>query len=286
MPQSPPKSNPPARTDSARQVSSRRQRGSAVSGSTLAPSSSPVAIILAAGVGNRMGLAEPKILLEFGGKTLLERHLAALHANGVQDIAITVGHRAELIRAELSRLGVLDRVALVENPRYREGSVASVAVQGLRLGGGGTVLLMDGDVLYDSRMIARLLEAAPENVLLFDQTIEPGDEPVKICLRGDAIVDFAKLPEHPHERRGESVGFFRFSASMATALAERAIAYVENGRAGQEYEAAIRDLILAHAGRFGCEDISDLPWTEIDFEADVVRAREEILPRLEEIAHA
>jgi hypothetical protein len=73
---------------------------------------------------------------------------------------------------------------------------------------------------------------------------------------------------------------------MATALAERATAYVEGGRANAEYEAAIRDLILAHPNRFGYEDISDLPWTEIDFEADVVRARQEILPRLLEIAYA
>jgi choline kinase len=275
-----------ARTDTVRPVSSLRKDRSAMHGSAAAPSSSPSAIILAAGVGHRLGRAAPKVLLKFGGKTLLARHLAVLHANGVQDIAITVGHRPDLIRAELSRLGALDRVTLVENPRYREGSVASLAAQRLRLAGGETVLLMDGDVLYDSRMIARLLEAASENVLLFDQVIEPGDEPVKICLRGDIITDFAKLPEHPHERRGESVGFFRFSASMATALAERAMAYVENGRAGSEYEAAIRDLILMHPDRFGYEDISDLPWTEIDFEADVVRARKEILPRLREIAHA
>jgi len=257
-----------------------------MSGLTASSSSPPSAIILAAGVGRRLGHGAPKVLLEFGGKTLLARHLAALHANGVRDIAITVGHRPDLIRAELSRLGALHRVALVENLRYREGSIVSLAVQGPRLAAGEPVLLMDGDVLYDSRMIARLLQAAPENVLLLDQAIEPGDEPVKICLRGDVIVDFAKLPEHPHERHGESVGFFRFSASMATALAERAMAYFEDRRAGAEYEAAIRDLILAHPDRFGYEDISDLPWTEIDFEADVARARHDIMPRLREVAHA
>jgi len=139
-------------------------------------------------------------------------------------------------------------------------------------------------------MIARLLQAAPENVLLFDQTIEPGDEPVKICLRGaprgDTIVDFAKLPEHAYDRHGESVGFFRFSARTAAALAERTTAYVEAGRTGAEYEAAIRDLILTHPDHFGIEDISDLPWTEIDFEADVARARQEIMPRLRKVAHA
>lgn len=249
-------------------------------------SSPPSAIILAAGVGSRLGNAAPKVLLDFGGKSLLERHLAALRANGIDEIAITVGHRSDLIRAELGFLGVLEQVALIENTRYREGSVVSLAVQHARLAAGKPVLLMDGDVLYDRRMIARLLHAAPENVLLLDQAIEPGDEPVKICLRGDVIVDFAKLPEHAHDRHGESVGFFRFSAGMAAALAERATAYVETGRAGAEYEAAIRDLILAHPDRFGHEDISDLPWTEIDFEADVARARQEILPRLQEVVHA
>jgi choline kinase len=246
----------------------------------------PSAIILAAGVGRRLGHAVPKVLLEFGGKSLLDRHLTALHANDVRRIAITVGHRPDLIRAELRRLGILDRVVLVENPRYREGSVVSLAAQRAQLAAGNPVLLMDGDVLYDSRMLARLLQATPENVLLFDQAIEPGEEPVKICLRGEVIVDFDKVPEHAHDRRGESVGFFRFSAGMAAALAERATAYVDGGCAGAEYEAAIRDLILAHPDRFGCEDISDLPWTEIDFEADVVRARQDILPRLQETAHA
>jgi len=274
------------RVDTVRHVSYREDRCPRVSGLTAASLSLPSAIILAAGVGRRLGHGVPKVLLKFGGKSLLERHLTALHANNVRNIAITVGHRPDLIRAELRRLGVLDRVALIENPRYREGSVVSLAVQRAQLAAGMPVLLMDGDVLYDSRMLARLLQAAPENVLLLDQAIEPGEEPVKICLRDDVIVDFDKVPEHAHDRHGESVGFFRFSASMAMALAERATAYVEGGRASAEYEAAIRDLILAHPNRFGYEDISDLPWTEIDFEADVVRARQEILPRLLEIAYA
>jgi choline kinase len=248
---------------------------------------SPVsAIILAAGVGRRLGNSAPKVLLDFDGRTLLARHIAALHTHGVHDIAITVGHRPDLIRDELGRIGILDGIALIENPRYREGSVVSLAVQRERLAAGATVLLMDGDVLYDSRMIGRLLAAVPENVLLFDEAIEPGDEPVKICLSGGTIVDFAKLPEHTHDRHGESVGFFRFSPSMATAIAERTNAYVQAGRAGAEYEAALRELILAEPARFGYEDISDLPWTEIDFEADVARARREILPRLQETAHA
>ncbi len=41
-----------------------------------------------------------------------------------------------------------------------------------------------------------------------------------------------------------------------------------------EYEEPIRDMIIASAAdRFGFEDISGLPWTEIDFPEDVVKAR-------------
>ena len=244
------------------------------------------AIILAAGIGRRLGHTAPKVLLEFAGKTLLERHIAALHANGVSDIAITVGYRTDLIRSELARLDVIDRITLIDNPRYREGSVVSLWVQRVRLAAGTTVLLMDGDVLYDRRMIARLLAAPAENVLLLDRAIEPGDEPVKICLRDDLIVDFAKVPKRAYDRLGESVGFFRFSASMATMLAARVADYIERGQAEAEYEAAIRDLILEHPDRFGYEDVSDLPWTEIDFDVDVARARQDVMPRIEEGRYA
>lgn len=250
------------------------------------PRQNPYAVILAAGVGRRLGNAaddRPKVLLEFGGRTLLERHLEALRACGVEEVSITVGHRRELIEAEVARLGQSDRVRFVHNPRYREGSLVSLWTQAARLraADGGPLLLMDGDVLYDRRLIARLLAAPGENVLLVDRDIEPGEEPVKVCFRGDCIVDFAKRPVHAHDWHGESVGFFRFSPAMAAALADRCAAYVEEGRTALEYEEAIRDLILAAPDRFSATEVTDLPWIEIDFEADVARARSEILPLLE-----
>ena len=223
----------------------------------------------------------PKILLQFGGRSLLQRHIAALHANGVEDISITIGHEGDSIRHEIERLGLNGRIRFVENPRYREGSLVSLWAQRDLLASGGPIVLMDGDVLYGDAMIGRLLAAAPENTLLVDREIEPGDEPVKICFRGDTIVDFRKKPEHAHDWHGESVGFFRFSPDMARALGERTDWYVREGITTVEYEEAIRDLILAEPGRFGVADISDLPWTEIDFDVDVTRARLEILPQLE-----
>ena len=222
--------------------------------------------------------------MTFNGKSLLERHLLALQANGIENIALTVGFEQEAIRREVVRLGWGDQVRFVENPRYREGSLLSLEAQREVLCGGSSILLMDGDVLYGDSMIGRLLSAEAENILLVDRNIEPGDEPVKICFREDRIVDFRKKPEHAYDWYGESVGFFRFSAAAAADLAANCSAYVARGQCDVEYEEAIRDLILSVPNRFTAIDISDLPWTEIDFPADVVRAREVILPKLENCA--
>ncbi|HWK35231.1 phosphocholine cytidylyltransferase family protein [Sphingomonas sp.] len=237
----------------------------------------PVTILLAAGVGRRLGDDHdgPKVLLDFDGRSLIERHLAALSANGVTDIVVTVGHEAGALRAVLG-----DRAGTTLNPDYRRGSLISLWVQRDRLRSGRSVLLMDGDVLYDSRMIARLVAADGEAVLLVDRELEPGDEPVKVCFRGNAIVDFRKRPEHAHDWHGESVGFFKFSPAMAAALADICEAYMAAGRGDLEYEEAIRDLILADPAAFVAVDVTDLPWTEIDFPEDVAKARTTILPQL------
>ncbi len=103
----------------------------------------------------------------------------------------------------------------------------------------------------------------------------------KICLRDGEIVDFGKTTTPDHDRHGESVGFFRFSPEAATMLASIVAGYVEAGRSQEMYEEAIRDLLRATPpSAFGIEDVTGLPWIEIDFPEDVVRAEADVLPRL------
>lgn len=242
-----------------------------------AAETSPIAILLAAGVGRRLGETHdgPKVLLDFDGRSLLDRHLAALTAVGVEDLVVTVGHEAETLRHAIG-----DRAGTMLNADYRQGSLVSLWVQRDRLRAGRPVLLMDGDVLYDTRMLARLVAAPGEAVLLVDRELEPGDEPVKVCFRGETMVDFRKRPEHAHDWHGESVGFFKFGAAMAAELADACDRYVAAGRTDIEYEEAIRDLMLAEPDAFTYVDVTDLPWTEIDFPEDVAKARDAILPHL------
>ena len=242
------------------------------------------AVILAAGVGNRIGAAHegPKALLRFGGRSLLERHLDILARAGIDEIVIGTGYREGDIATELSRLGKL-HVRLVHNPDYRQGSVVTLWSLREAVTAGGDVIVMDADVLYDRRMIERLVSSRHRNVLLMDRGFVPGEEPVKICLAEGRIVEFRKKVEVAHDTVGESVGFFRFDATGARALIEAARVYVEGGRGAAPHEEAIRDLLRAAApGVFGVEDVTGLPWLEIDFPEDLARAEREVLPRLVE----
>jgi choline kinase len=213
-------------------------------------------------------------LLEFGGKTLLARHVEILRGAGITSITVIIGFAGETVRAALAELLDGPPVSVVVNPDFREGSVVSLFTGREVLRTGDPVILMDADVLYDRRLMARLLDSTVPNCLLLDREIEPGDEPVKLCVKQGRIVDFDKRPSMPYEWHGESVGFFRFSAAAAAELADRTEQYVTSGGRAREHEEPIRDMIIAsNSDRFGFEDISGLPWTEIDFPEDVVKAR-------------
>jgi choline kinase len=79
---------------------------------------------------------------------------------------------------------------------------------------------------------------------------------------------------------GESVGFFRFTERTARRFAEIVKTYIDGGCSDQPHEEAVRDLLLENPQRFEVVDVTGIPWMEIDFPADVVRANSEILPKL------
>ncbi len=240
--------------------------------------------MLAAGAGVRMGAdtsGPPKVMLRFAGRSLLARHIEILRAVGVEELVLGVGYQAEVIESEIADLGAEGFVHTVFNPRYEAGSLLTMLALRDTMGGGDDVLLMDGDVLYDRRLIERLMASRHRNCLLIDRDFEPGDEPVKLCLRNGAIVDFhKKVGEIGFDSCGESVGFFRFDPATAAAVLAAGEAHAEAGRHHLWYEEAIREVLLEAPDRFGYEDVTGLPWIEIDFPEDIRRAEFEVLPRL------
>jgi choline kinase len=242
------------------------------------------AIILAAGRNRRLGLGDDvpvKILLHFGRKSLLQRHLEILQYCGIQEVVVAVGYRADEVRTEIAAIGAEHYVRTVFNPDYELGSIVTLWTLRDELTWGGGVILMDGDVLYDYRLMERLLSSEHQNCFLLDRDIEPGEEPTKLCIRDGYLVDFHKLVRTKSDYYGESVGFFRLSAPICRLLVPATRVYLDAGKTGELYDEALRDVLLdSPPGTFGVEDVTGLPWIEIDFPDDIRRAREEVLPCL------
>lgn len=241
--------------------------------------------MLAAGVGGRLfgdDAELPKCLLRFAGRSLLARHVENLRALDVAGLDLVVGFRAELIRAELAALGAGDFVRLHENPCFREGSVVSLWTARAALAAGEAVLFMDADVLYDPAILARMCAAPHATCLPFDRDFEPGDEPVKLCLRGGRAVEFRKIVgDVAHDTVGEWIGFIRMAPDFARAVAAEADRFIAAGRRDEPYEEAVRAVLLGPRGAAaGAVDVTGLPWIEIDFPEDVDRAARDILPAI------
>lgn len=68
------------------------------------PAEPPIAVVLAAGRGTRMGGDLPKVLFEAHGKPLVRWVLDALEAAGITDRIVVIGYRGELVESALADL--------------------------------------------------------------------------------------------------------------------------------------------------------------------------------------
>ncbi|MCI0342098.1 MAG: phosphocholine cytidylyltransferase family protein [Planctomycetales bacterium] len=232
------------------------------------------AVILAAGQGTRLGPAaegRPKILLDIGGKPLLERTLETLADAGLGNVTVVVGWKAEEVRAALGRRG-----ECVENPDYAAtNSLQSLWYAREALRGGAVVL--NGDTFLDPEILDRLLRAGPD-ALAYDSTSGSGREHMKVVLHEGRVATLGKdLP--PAQAAGENVGVFVLSPNGARVLVEKADALVRAGRR----EAWVAEAVQATAAEVPIRgvDVAGLPWAEIDFPFDLERARNEVWPAIE-----
>jgi choline kinase len=238
------------------------------------------AVILAAGVGKRLlavAGGRPKCLIEIGGKSLLRRLLEALAAAGVRDAVVVTGFGDEAVRAAVGRGPDGIRVRIAFNARFREGAILSLWTAREALA--GPVLVMDADVLCPPEMIGRLVRSPHPNCFLLDGGVTPTGEEQMLLVRDGRVRDIVRGGRADWVEQGESVGFLKLDAAAARllrALLERRVAA---GDTGIEHEEVYPEL-LARV-EVGWERVDGLPWTEIDFPADVERAEREIVPRLE-----
>jgi choline kinase len=239
-------------------------------------------IILAAGVGWRLKAhtqATPKCLLEIGGKTLLRRYLEAFAALGLREAVLVVGHLKGKVMAEAARGPAEVEVRFVPNEQFTRGNILSL--WHARHEFDDAVVIMDGDVLFPQEMLARLLASPDANAVAVDERFRDTGEEQKVLCEDGWVVGVSKKVTGDPRVRGEAVGMLRLSADAGEVLRGILEEFIETGKDSLEYEDALRE--LAAEMPIGVVEMGDLPWIEIDFEEDLARARDGILPEVERL---
>jgi bifunctional UDP-N-acetylglucosamine pyrophosphorylase/glucosamine-1-phosphate N-acetyltransferase len=150
---------------------------------------SPVAVILAAGLGKRMGAPIPKVLFTLAGKPLIRWVIEAARAAGIQRIVVVIGHQGEQVREVVADLGV---EFVWQHERLGTGH-AVLQTETLLSSFDGSIVVLNGDVPRISPSTIRALidthrsskaAAAVVTVLLDDPTGYG-----RIVRRPDGLVD-------------------------------------------------------------------------------------------------
>jgi CDP-glycerol glycerophosphotransferase len=221
-------------------------------------------VILAAGMGTRLGRSDPKPLTRLrDGRTILQRQLDGLRAVLGDDVPISavVGYRAELIMAADPGL------QFTYNPDFARTNTCKSLLRALRTSRAGGVLWLNGDVVFDPAVLELTLPLlrADQSFVCVDTNVV-GDEEVKYTLDGDGFV--RELSKTVVGGLGEAVGINYISGADKAAL----IAHLEGCADSDYFERGIETAIQQHGLRIRALDISEFSAVEVDFEADLQRA--------------
>ena len=174
------------------------------------------AIILAAGEGTRLRpytLDRPKCLVEVDGRSLLDRQLAVLRAEGIQRVVLIGGYREEMLRRDDTESRV--------NPRYAETNMVWTlfcAEDALE----GDILLCYGDIVYSREVLQALLRSKADIAVTIDldweaywraRNEDPLDDAETLKLAEDGrILEIGQKPKSLAEIEGQYMGLMKFTA--------------------------------------------------------------------------
>jgi choline kinase len=225
------------------------------------------AVILAAGMGTRLGKPWPKPLTPLSdGRTIMRQQMDNLIA-AFENVRITtvVGFKLELI------LEAFPDVSYVYNENYDQTNTNRSLLKALRQSADGGVLWMNGDVVFDGQVLERVKELmAAEQSFICVNTAVVGEEEVKYTVDADGYVD--RLSKTVTDALGESVGINYVSVQDKPKLIVR-LAECDDS---DYFERGIEIMVEKDAARVVPFDIRDLFAVEVDFEEDLSRANEHL----------
>jgi choline kinase len=232
------------------------------------------AIILSAGQGSRLGHLvddRPKCLIDFGGRSLLDRQLDTLEANGVHDAVVVTGFHDELVKEAIERRSGGPEVRTIYNPFYKVAdNTGSLFLVRDELD--GECLVWNGDTLVSRELMRRVIaNPQPGICVTIDRKEAYDEDDMKVVEDGGRLKAIGKRV--PLERvNAESIGLLTFRSGGAERFREA----IERAMRTPEgttiwYLRVINQ--VAQSADVWTFDVEGQEWGEVDFPADVESAR-------------
>lgn len=222
------------------------------------------AVILAAGMGTRLGRPFPKPLTPLSdGRTIMEQQMENLALAFGDDVRIStvVGFKLDLI------LEAFPDVNYIYNEAYDQTNTNRSLLKALKLSATGGVLWMNGDVVFDPAVLTAVrTHIDAEQSFICVNTAAVGEEEVKYTVDDHGFV--LDLSKQVADARGEAVGINYISAHDKAVLIERLTECVES----DYFERGIEIAIEKDRMRVLPVDIGEMFAVEVDFEEDLDRA--------------
>ena len=221
-------------------------------------------VILAAGLGTRLGRALPKPLTALrDGRSILAQQLDNLREGFGDDVSITavVGFKATLI------MEAAPDIRFAYNEVYDSTNTCKSLLRALRTSHPGGVLWLNGDVVFDPtilRFARPSVEADRSFVCVNTESV--AEEEVKYTVDADGFID--QLSKTVVGGLGEAVGINYVSGPDKAALMAR----LDDCEDQDYFERGIETAISSDGSRYHPLDISAFGAVEIDSEDDLARA--------------
>jgi len=233
------------------------------------------AIILSAGQGSRLGHlvdGRPKCLIEFSGRTLLDRQLDTLEANGVDEAVVVTGFHDELVNEAIAKRTGGPRVRTIFNPFYKVAdNTGSLYMAREELS--GDCLVWNGDTLVSRALMAKVVGNDRSGICVtIDRKPVYDEDDMKVVAGEDGRLRAIgkRISEGVN---AESIGLLAFRSGGAEQFRdaiERAMRTSEGTTIW--YLRVIHN--FAQTGEVWTLDINGEQWGEVDFPADVEAAQQ------------
>lgn len=234
-----------------------------------------IAVILAAGMASRLRPLtndRPKCLLTVGTRCLLGRTVDSLKVAGITELVVVTGYRGEMIRSFLTDNYKDMQISFVDNVDYQTTNNIYSLWLAKDFVAGKDFILLDSDILFDGRIINRLLDS--EGTCLAVNTHKLGEEEIKVITDDKGkVIEISKVCSI-EKAIGESVGIEKMQADYSDALFKELSVMIEQEKLVDIFYERAFERLIPQGHLFGVVNTTDIFSIELDTVEDFNQAKQ------------